>query len=145
MTYGGTLRFTNITSDATALAAGDTFTLFGSTSYTPGFTVTNLPVLPAGLAWDASQLAVNGSLLVVATVNLTPTNVTAVAVGNLLHLSWPTDHTGWRLLVQTNNLLAGISVNTNDWTTVTGSAGTNELFQPIDTTKPTEFYRLVYP
>ena len=145
VTYGGTLRVTNITSDATALAAGDTFTLFGSTSYTPGFTVTNLPVLPAGLGWDASQLAVNGSLQVVATVNLTPTNVMATAIGNVLHLSWPTDHTGWRLLVQTNHLRTGVSANTNDWTTVTGSAGTNQLFLPIDTTKPTEFYRLVYP
>ncbi len=145
VTYGGTLWVTNITSDATALAAGDTFTLFGSTSYTPGFIATNLPVLPAGLGWDASQLAVNGSIQVVATVNTTPTNVTATAIGNVLHLSWPADHTGWRLLVQTNNLRTGVSVNTNDWTTVTGSAGTNQLFLLIDTAKPTEFYRLVYP
>ena len=78
-------------------------------------------------------------------VNTNPTNITAVVSGTNLSLSWPADHTGWRLLVQTNHLPAGISLNTNDWSTVAGSAGTNKVSILIDTNKPTEFYRMVYP
>jgi hypothetical protein len=49
------------------------------------------------------------------------------------------------LLVQTNHLAAGISANTNDWTTVPGSAGINQTNITMDPTKKTEFYRLTYP
>jgi hypothetical protein len=70
--------------------------------------------------------------------------ILGVSGGNL-NLSWPTDHIGWRLLVQTNNLAVGISANTNDWMTVSGSAATNQVPIPIDAVKPAEFYRLVYP
>jgi hypothetical protein len=47
--------------------------------------------------------------------------------------------------VQTNNLAAGISLNTNDWATVPGSSGINQTNITIDSTKPAEFYRMVYP
>ena len=80
------------------------------------------------------------------TVNTTPTNIVAsVSGGTNLNLSWPTDHIGWRLLMQTNNLATGISANTNDWGAVAGSASTNQISIAIDPTKPTEFYRLIYP
>jgi len=36
-------------------------------------------------------------------------------------------------------------VNLSDWATVANSAATNALTLPVDATKPTEFYRLVYP
>jgi hypothetical protein len=74
-----------------------------------------------------------------------PTNITASVSGGNLNLSWPADHIGWRLLAQTNHLANGISANTNDWGTVSGSAGTNQVNITIDPTKPTEFYRLIYP
>jgi hypothetical protein len=74
-----------------------------------------------------------------------PTNITATVSGNNLSLSWPADHTGWRLLAQTNNLAQGISTHTNDWGTVSGSAGTNQVNLTIDPAKPAEFYRMVYP
>jgi hypothetical protein len=90
---------------------------------------------------SAVQLAVT-PLVTVATNSPTLTN--AVSGGSLI-LSWPADHIGWRLLVQTNNLATGVSSNTNDWMTVTGSAATNQAVIPIDATKPTEFYRLIYP
>jgi hypothetical protein len=73
------------------------------------------------------------------------TNITAAVSGNVLQLSWPVDHTGWRLLVQTNHLAAGVSSNTNDWATVPGSAGINQTSITINPADPTEFYRLVYP
>ena len=79
------------------------------------------------------------------TVNTTPTNIVAKVSGTNLTLSWPADHIGWRLLTQTNNLANGISGNMNDWGTVANSASTNLVTIPINPTKPTEFYRLIYP
>jgi autotransporter-associated beta strand protein len=145
--YGGTLIVTNVTSDATALAAGDKFTLFTSSGYLYNFNTTNLPALPSGLAWVTTNLTVDGSIAVVASVsvNTTPTNITATVSGNVLSLSWPADHTGWRLLEQTNNLASGISSNTNDWMTVPGSAGMNQTNIVINPAQPAGFYRLVYP
>jgi fibronectin-binding autotransporter adhesin len=66
VTYGGTLTVTNVTSDGHLLAAGDTFTLFGGSSYSGGFSTNNLPTLPAGLSWDLSGLTVSGSIAVTA-------------------------------------------------------------------------------
>jgi hypothetical protein len=74
-----------------------------------------------------------------------PTHIVASFSGVLLNLSWPADHTGWRLLVQTNHLASGVSANTNDWSTVSGSTSTNQVQLPMLPTQPTEFYRLVYP
>jgi len=137
---GGTLTVTNL---GGTFQAGDTFTLFNASSYTGNFTATNLPALASGLTWNWEPAA--GALAVVSTVNLSPTNVTATASGSTLTLTWPADHTGWRLQVQTNNLPAGISGNPADWGTVGGSQTTNQLSLPINSTLPAEFYRLVYP
>ena len=139
--YAGTLAVTNL---AGTLAAGDKFTLFSAAIRTASFSTLNLPALATGLGWSNS-LAVDGSIQVVATVNTTPTNLTTVVSGGNLNLSWPADHTGWRLLEQTNNLAAGISSNTNDWGTVAGLASTNQVSILIDPTMPAEFFRLVYP
>ena len=137
--YGGTLAVTNL---AGTLAAGNSFQLFSAANYTNNFaSVSGSP--GSGLAWKFNPT--NGVLSVVTGVNTNPTNITAVVSGGNLALSWPSDHTGWRLLLQTNHLAQGISTNTNDWTTVSGSAGTNQVNLTIDPTKPTEFYRLVYP
>ena len=79
------------------------------------------------------------------TVSTAPVSITAAVTSTNLHLAWPADHIGWRLLAQTNHLATGISANTNDWGTVSGSASTNLIVAPIDPTKPAEFYRLIYP
>ena len=142
VTYGGTLT---VTASGAPLVSGDKLTLFASTGYAGSFSTLNLPALGSGLAWNTSGLTVDGSIQVGASVNTTPTNIVATLNGNTLSLSWPADHLGWRLLVQTNHLSAGISMDTNDWTTVSGSAGINQTNITIDPTKPTEFYRLVYP
>ncbi len=73
------------------------------------------------------------------------TNLTATVSSQMLSLSWPVDHTGWRLLVQTNHLAGGLSAKTNDWGTVSGSPATNHVGVTIERTNPAEFYRLVYP
>jgi len=64
---------------------------------------------------------------------MTPVN------GNRLLLQWPGDHTGWKLLVQTNSLAVGLATG---WTKLTGSALTNQFIVPLDKTIGSVFYRL---
>ena len=66
------------------LAAGDTFVLFNASAYSGSFSAINLPTLDAGLAWNTSNLAVNGSISVkdIAPPAITvPSNITAEAAG----------------------------------------------------------------
>jgi autotransporter-associated beta strand protein len=138
LTYGGTLTVSSI---GEPLKSGDTFQLFSATSYAGVFTVTNFPALDSGLAWSNS-LAVNGSIAVIATVSKAPTNIVYSLSGDILTLSWPTDHTGWRLQVQTNSLNAGFATN---WFDVPESGLTNNMALPVDATQGSIFYRLIYP
>jgi hypothetical protein len=78
-------------------------------------------------------------------VSSTPPPCSVILNGSNLTLSWPADHVGWRLLMQTNNLNGGISLNTNDWTTVSSSQQTNQVTLPVAPALPAEFYRLIYP
>ena len=59
---------------------------------------------------------------------------------NQLQLSWPMDHLGWRLEMQTNSLNSGAS-----WLTVSNSSATNQVFVPIHPDGGSVFFRLVYP
>jgi autotransporter-associated beta strand protein len=89
-----------------------------------------------------SYLVGPGSLLVPSTVATNPTNIVSVVSGGNLNLSWPADHTGWRLETQTNTLNVGLNTN---WSTWPGSATTNAVSVPINPANPTVFFRLVYP
>lgn len=71
-----------------------------------------------------------------------PTNIAWQAFGSQMELSWPQDHLGWRLQAQTNSPGEGIGTN---WSDVTGSEFTNDLFVPIDPSNGSVFLRLVYP
>ena len=63
--YGGTLNVTNLSG---MLAAGNAFTLFSASTYSGTFATLNLPTLSAGLVWNTSNLAVNGSIAVTGTL-----------------------------------------------------------------------------
>ena len=92
----------------------------------------------------ASLAILNGELYltVVGGVNTTPVKLTSAVSGSNLNLSWPADHTGWRLLIQTNSLNVGLRTN---WSTWPGSATTNAVSIPIVPSNPAVFMRLVYP
>lgn len=137
--YGGTL---NVTSVGAPLATGDSFQLFPATSYTGAFSATNLPTLGTALKWDWNPAT--GILSVVSAGPSGPGSITSsVTGGNTLNLTWPAGQ-GWRLVSQTNNLAVGLDPNPAAWGTVPGvSDGSASL--TIDPTKPTVFYRLVYP
>ena len=145
---GGTLIVTNLGPD---LHSGDSFKLFSVAIGGSGFNTVSLPASNAvntvQYVWT-NQLAASGTIQLLATIGGVNTNavtLTNLVSGTNLFLSWPADHIGWRLLAQTNNLAKGISANTDDWGTVANSAATNRVTQPVDVTKPAEFYRLVYP
>jgi autotransporter-associated beta strand protein len=138
---GGTLTVSNL--DGT-LAASDSFKLFSPLAFGGAFAVTNLPALGTGLAWDASGLATNGVIKVVAvsSVNTNPTNLMAVVSGNTLMLSWPADHTGWRLQAQTNSLITGLDTN---WVVIPGTDSVNSTNIIMDPANGAVFYRMIYP
>ena len=138
----GALIVTNL--GTTALTAGDTFQIFSAASYSGAFASVTLPALTGNLIWT-NRLAMDGTLAVVNPVSTVPTNLVWSVSGTSLIFFWPSDHTGWRLAVQTNNLANGISADTNDWMTISGSTLTNQVVVPLDTTLPLDFYRLIYP
>ena len=75
-------------------------------------------------------------------VALNPTNITAVLSGNVLTLSWPADHLGWRLQVQTNSWLSALSTN---WVTLPGSELVTSTNLPINPANGAGFFRMIYP
>jgi autotransporter-associated beta strand protein len=135
--YGGALVVSNA---ATALQAGDTFTLFSAASYNGSFSSVTLPTLGSGLAWNTNNLAVNGTLVVASTGPSGPATLTNSVSGSTLSLAWPAGQ-GWRLQCQTNGLDTGLGAN---WVYLTdGSTSSTNL--TIDPTKPAVFYRLKNP
>ena len=72
-------------------------------------------------------------------VNPNPTNILFSVSGNTLSLSWPADHTGWYLQMQTNSLSIGLSTN---WVDVSNSQLINSTNITVDPTRPAVFYRL---
>ena len=74
--------------------------------------------------------------------SLVSTNLNFQVNGDQLHLSWPTDHLGWRLQIQTNDLNTGLGTNWVDWPDSTNIFQKN-IF--IDSANGSVFLRLVYP
>jgi hypothetical protein len=69
-------------------------------------------------------------------VSTTPPTSSVALVGNQLQLSWPADHTGWRLQMNTN-------LCTTNWVEVPGADATN--FISISPTNGSTFFRMIYP
>ena len=144
LTGGGVLIVTNVGPD---LYNGSKFKLFSQA--VTGFASVTLPAHnPANTAtytWN-NTLTSDGSITLVTggtnPVNTNPTNVVATVTNGVLTLTWPTDHTGWRLQVQTNPLSTGLL---NNWFTVPNSTNVNSETIPIDANQGSIFYRLTYP
>ncbi len=75
-------------------------------------------------------------------VNPNPPWLTNVVSGSNLILSWPSDHIGWKLQIQTNAPGLGLS---SSWCTLTNSRTTNFWTLPIDPANGSVFSRLSYP
>jgi alpha-galactosidase len=154
-----TWSFTNLTlsADANGQALMPDVTgtnyLLAADACSRALTLTQSPTNNALLSLGTQQVVLavgdgNGNtafstntIAVIQAVSLVPTNIT-VQLGNAsLTLSWPADHTGWRLQAQTNASGAGLSAN---WGEVSGSNATNVWVVPIDTLQGGVFFRLIY-
>ena len=91
---------------------------------------------------SAPYLAGTGSLQIGVPVAMNQTNLSFTFTGSNLTLSWPADHTGWRVQMQTNSLNAGLGTN---WADAPNSNLTNQFSAPIVSTNGSVFFRLVYP
>lgn len=70
--YGGTLQLINFSEP---YGAGNTFKLFSASSYAGAFTTIDPATPGAGLVWDTSNLAVNGTLRVASAAPLPPPDI----------------------------------------------------------------------
>lgn len=132
----GTVTVTNLGTNA--IVVGDKFTLFNKPLTGGG----SLTVVGSGVTW-INNLAVDGSITAQSSaVSTTPVSLGSTVSGGNVSLTWPADHTGWRLEVQTNSLSSGLGTN---WVTWPNSTGTNAVSIPVNPTNPSVFFRLVYP
>ncbi|HZO83973.1 MAG TPA: hypothetical protein VFC26_02090, partial [Verrucomicrobiae bacterium] len=115
------------------------FKLFSANTYRGAFASLNPAIPGPGLAWNTNTLVMDGTLRVVSTL---PVSISNAISANLLNLSWPSDHIGWRLQAQTNPISVGLSTN---WVTIPNSLATNQMTFNIDRTVGCVFYRLIYP
>jgi hypothetical protein len=110
-------------------------------------TLPTLGTVPSGFNCSINtNTAGQVKLIVSPQVNGTTTNIMYQVVGGTgtggaLAVSWPSDHTGWRLQIQTNDPAAGLGTN---WFDVVGSTSTNQVLVPIDPRNGSVFLRLVY-
>ena len=135
VTYSGVL---NIITSGT-FTVGQNFTLFSGVGATTAGNFLSIAGSPgAGKAFSFT----NGVLSVVtASVGPSgPAHLTNSVSGSTLSLSWPAGQ-NWRLQMQTNSLSVGLNTN---WIYITdGTLSSTNI--PLDGTKPTVFYRLMYP
>jgi polygalacturonase len=71
-----------------------------------------------------------------------PTNIVLSVSSGQMQLSWPQDHLGWRLQIQTNSLTNGLGTN---WVTVPNSTNVIATNIVINPTNGSVFLRMIYP
>ncbi|HWD91525.1 MAG TPA: Ig-like domain-containing protein [Verrucomicrobiae bacterium] len=130
--YDGTAK----TVTATTVPAGLTVALTYDGSSTPPINVGTYQVV-GQVVDDNYYGSATNTLTIVSSVNTTPTNLVTSVSGDQFTVSWPADHTGWTLQVQTNSL-------TGTWYDVSGSTATNEFIFTIDPANPAVFFRMKY-
>jgi autotransporter-associated beta strand protein len=145
---GGTLELANdtiATNSTVTIASGATLQLDFSTTNQVGALVLGGVTQSPGVYNNTTSptfIAGSGSLIVVPPVNTTPTNLIASVSGSTLTLTWPADHTGWKLQAQTNGLNSGLSTN---WVTIPGTDASNTYTATLNSVNGAVFYRMVYP
>jgi autotransporter-associated beta strand protein len=124
--------------DTNNLVAGNIYPLVQYSAYTGSgsFVLSAPPGLPMAVVNDTAL----SQILLVVPASTAPTNLTAVASGGNLALSWPDDHRGW--LLQTNSV--GVAA-ANAWFYYPGSASVTSVNIPIDPAQTNVFFRLVLP
>jgi hypothetical protein len=127
LTSGG--PYTNIVNLATNVTYTDGFLQNGTAYY---YVVTMLNILGDESAYSNEVVARPASATILP--------VSFTTLNNGLQFTWPSDHIGWRLIMNTNGL-----ANAGAWVTVPNSAATNSEWLLFDTTQSNVFFRLIYP
>ncbi|HXC35938.1 MAG TPA: hypothetical protein VNV43_08680 [Candidatus Acidoferrales bacterium] len=140
----GLTTFSGITSatlnNLPGAAGANTYGEFATGSFTATGSIEMILWNGAGSSYTVvGPIAVQDVTGIVAT-NAVPLSST-VAHGSL-QLSWPPDHTGWQLQMQTAALNVGLGTH---WVNVSGSTAINTTNIPIAKTNGCVFFRLVYP
>ena len=128
--YRGTAPgvYTKIVSVTTNTAYLDSTVQNGTAYY---YVVTALNILGEESAYSAEVVAGPASTTVLP--------LSFAVLNNGLQFNWPTDHTGWRLQVNTDLSAPG------GWITISNSAATNVLWLSFDPAQSNVFFRLVFP
>jgi autotransporter-associated beta strand protein len=122
------------------LAAGNSYPLVSYAGTLSGSFANLQLLMPYGWRGTLANAGKQIVLTNVAVVSTTTPPLSFGATNGLLQFNWPSDHTGWRLLMNTN--LAG-----SNWTDVSSNLVmlTNQINLPVVVTNGSVFYRLVYP
>jgi autotransporter-associated beta strand protein len=142
VTYGGELKVVNLSG---AYAAGNSFKLFDSLSYGGAFARINPTTPGAGLAWDTTSLAVNGTLKVVSVASPPHFN-SPVLSGSTLTLSGGggAPNANYILLASTN-----VALTVPSWDRVTtnqfDSSGNFSISMPVTPELPQRFFLIQLP
>lgn len=141
VTLGGTLVITNV--GAQPFTNGTVLQLFSANTYTAG-AVSILPRSPgAGLMWDTTDLAVNGTVKVVPVVVPVVANTTRLPSGNISFDITGTPGQGYSVLASTN-----VALPLPNWTVLTSGTLTSSTITFTDLTAtnfPVRFYRASTP
>ncbi len=97
---------------------------------------------PANGNCDVAELQFNGWNAAVAAVATNSPVLGWQIHGGQIQFSWPADHTGWTLQMQSNAPSVGLTTN---WVVVAGSALTNQISLPIYPSGGDVFFRLTLP
>jgi hypothetical protein len=144
VTYGGQLKVTLVGT----LVGGEVFKLFGATTYNPTpFSSYDLPSIPPPLAWDTSQLTVDGTLRVSGVVANKNIGVTAAgrALDGNFQMSGTSVLTNWNYRVLATNI---VDAPLSTWPQVGSGTFAGGVFSFVDlssTNYPHRFYRVVAP
>ncbi len=91
---------------------------------------------------DAATAEHAYALHVAGSVPILPPVLSFQLNSGVLTLSWPQDHLGWHLQIQTKSLVSGLGPQ---WTVVPGSGDSNQFTLPMDPANDSVFLRLVQP
>ncbi len=127
----------NSTVSGSGYATNGTTTMTNFTDTTPSNGIRYYYVVSAVNGGGESS---NSAEVSVQPVSLSSLSLNFFQSGNGLQFNWPSDHIGWRLMMNTNSL-----ANSNAWVTVPNSASTNQMWIPIDSTQSSVFFQLIYP
>jgi hypothetical protein len=144
LTFGGSLIVSNVGS---ALLVGDTFDLFGFTGSPGTFASLTLPTLDPGLAWNVSNLSVDGKISVVSATSPSPhiTTPTLLNLTNFVMTATGGISNGqFRILTQTN-----VAAPLTNWSILStnnyDASGTCLLTNPVNPLEPQRYFIIVQP